>query len=138
MFGSPLSEIFCKEQNEVIASFGGLTNMVELCLTHPNAQQYIDINSNQFTSFKDMLEMKHQNGSIICATNGDHIDTRNRREIQIVYDANTKTNANKNNSNSKQIQATSSDNQRRTHIQIQTVNTVSELIVHRETIYYFQ
>ena len=41
---SKLSVAIDERQEEMIASFGGLTNMIELCLTNPNASNYIDPN----------------------------------------------------------------------------------------------
>ena len=37
-----LSNFLSKQQNEVIECFGGITNIIELCLTHPQLFQYID------------------------------------------------------------------------------------------------
>ena len=52
------TQMLCEQQNQVIAAFGGLTNMIELCLTNANLQQHIDTNSQQFNSFKKILEMQ--------------------------------------------------------------------------------
>ena len=50
-----LSATLCEHQNQVIDSFGGLTNMIELCLNAPNASQLVDTNSERFNLFKTML-----------------------------------------------------------------------------------
>ena len=53
---SNLASALSHHQDKVIESFGGLINIVELCLTHPNASKYININSDQFKQIKKILE----------------------------------------------------------------------------------
>ena len=51
-----LSRTLHEHQEEVIASFGGMTNVIQLCLTHPNAAQNIDV--NQMDSFIQLVEIQ--------------------------------------------------------------------------------
>ena len=48
-----------ENQEQIISSFGGLANMIELCLTNPNASKYINnnCNSDHLDSFAQLLEM---------------------------------------------------------------------------------
>ena len=78
-----LNGTFYKQQDNVIASFGGLSNMIELCLTNPNLEQYIDKNSLEFNSFKQMLYMQDKQDSIITAPMTSSLPGKN--DIKIVY-----------------------------------------------------
>ena len=51
-----LSSLLAEQQDEIIESFGGLTNIIELCLTHPNASKYFDTECKQFDRFKQLME----------------------------------------------------------------------------------
>ena len=53
-----LSSELNKKQEDVIESLGGLTTIIELCLTNPNASKYIDTDSNKFNVLKKILKMK--------------------------------------------------------------------------------
>ena len=99
--GATLSETFVKQQEKVIESFGGITNMIEMCLTNHNAHEYIDINSQQFISFKNMPQIKNEDYSI---TQGTCNNVDNFPTIEICYSDNddvnvSNTNTNTNNSN---------------------------------------
>ena len=48
---SSLSAALDAKQEELIASFGGLTNMIELCLTHQAASKNIITGSNQLNIY---------------------------------------------------------------------------------------
>ena len=89
-----LTEIMVKHQDQVIESFGGITNMIEMCLTNPNAHQFIDVNSQQFISFKKVLQTNnaHPDNHDICK-NADNIST-----IEIHY-GNNNDDVNPNNTN---------------------------------------
>ena len=105
---SKLSSTLCQEQEKVIKSFGGLANMIELCLTHPNASKHIDINSEQFNSFKQIIKMN----------NDDMVDSYdNDQTSQAIADIiiNDGTNNNGNNNLNHQKQS-----------QVQTVTTTAE------------
>ena len=56
-----LSTTLTEKQDQVIESFGGITNVVYLCLTHPNASQYIDIKSQQFEVLQQLLHLNDAN-----------------------------------------------------------------------------
>ena len=53
-----LSNFLIEHQKQFFESCGGLTNVIELCLTHPNNSQYINTQSNQFQSLKHKLKDK--------------------------------------------------------------------------------
>ena len=54
--GATLSSLLVENQQQIISSFGGLGNMIELCLTNPNASQYMNDNSNPLNSFAQLLQ----------------------------------------------------------------------------------
>ena len=51
-----LAALLDQHQAQVIESFGGLLNMIELCLTNHAACQHIDTNSKQFKTFQQTLK----------------------------------------------------------------------------------
>ena len=109
---STLSERFVKQQEKVIESFGGITNIVEMCLTNQNAHKYIDVNSKQFISFKAMLQIKNADYSPpieICHSNNDDVNVQN---------INVNTNTNDSNNSDQQ--------QSHDHRMSQTVTTAAE------------
>ena len=53
-----LSNFLIEHQQQLIESCGGLTNVIELCLTNPNNLQYINTQSNQFETLKHKLTDK--------------------------------------------------------------------------------
>ena len=61
-----LNNILAEKINEVTDSFGGLSNIIQLCLTNPNASKYID--SNKFSTFEAIMI---QNG-ISCENINNH------------------------------------------------------------------
>ena len=94
---SNLSSKLIEHQEEVILSFGGLTNMIELCLTNPNASQHVDTDSKQFISLKNMLEI--QTNSIDKKTDKKNIDIDDHDSYNISDNTNTNTNTNIMNNN---------------------------------------
>ena len=85
-----------EHQDQVITAFGGLEIMIELCLTNPNLSQYIDTNSMQFDSFKQIIEMndtdnenKNDNTDTNININHDNIRVSDNIELspQIVTTA---------------------------------------------------
>lgn len=44
-----------EHEKQLIASFGGLTNVIELCLTNHRASEYINTECKQFETFKQSL-----------------------------------------------------------------------------------
>ena len=52
---SKLSTTLTEKKNEVFESFGGITNMVQLCLTHPNVSHYIDTKSQRFQQLEQII-----------------------------------------------------------------------------------
>ena len=58
-----LSTKLAQQQDEVIATFGGLTNMIDLCLTHANAASNIDTECKQFERFKQLLRDDNDDGN---------------------------------------------------------------------------
>lgn len=133
-----LTQKLSQQQEQVIVAFGGITNMIELCLTNPNTHKYIDINSPQFTSFKQMLQIKNPSNTqtinvtwenkenscsveIHCQTKDDHNDHNPNINTN---NTNLKFNTTCNNNDCQQNTSVTSDNRQK--IQIQTVTTSSE------------
>ena len=54
--GDVLSKLMNEHEKQVIVSFGGLTNVVELCLTNPHASEYINTECKQFKVFNKSLK----------------------------------------------------------------------------------
>ena len=80
---SNLSKDLKEQQDEMIASFGGLTNMIELCLTNPIASEYINIHSKQFNSFKKVLKIP---------INHTTDDVKNPTSTRVTYSVNNSNN----------------------------------------------
>ena len=53
---SHLAATLIEKQEDVICAFGGITNIIELCLTNPNVSQHIDPNSKQFQQFVQLIQ----------------------------------------------------------------------------------
>ena len=58
---SKLSAKLSEHEEQIIKSFGGITNVVELCLTHSNATNYIDTNSCEFKALKQIIDSNEDN-----------------------------------------------------------------------------
>ena len=78
-----LNNILEQNINEVIYSLGGLSNIIQLCLTNPNASKCID--KDKFRSFETIMR---ENG-ILCDSLDELSNNENKSnntEIVIVYD----------------------------------------------------
>ena len=53
--GSRLSCQLSQHQDDVIELFGGFSNMVELCVTHPNVLQHLQVHSKQFDTLNKII-----------------------------------------------------------------------------------
>ena len=50
-----LAAALTEHQQEMIESFGGITNMIHLCLTNPQATRYVDTDCQQFQTLKKII-----------------------------------------------------------------------------------
>ena len=110
---SRLSASFCEKQEDVIASFGGITNMIELCLTNPNASKYIDTDCKQFDSLRKILKLNDDSSDSALKKNRS-ISLIKIYDDENINDINTHIHTHTHNYNHNQLQ------------QIQTVKTVAE------------
>lgn len=58
-----LCETLSQQQEEIIKSFGGITSVVELCLSHPEASNHIDTNSQHFHRFRQIISCSYIDSS---------------------------------------------------------------------------
>ena len=86
-----LSRFLVEHQQNVISSLGGLTNIVELCLSNPQAKQHIDIECKPFEAFNQQLTNKINSISTDIVQETNTIDTN---EIKIDKDEKNYTNTN--------------------------------------------
>ena len=95
-----LSSKLSKNQDAVILSFGGLTNMIELCLTNPSASEYINLDSQQFDSFTHLFMMKNNDDHDIDNSKANANNTQmNVSKTDVIISDDSNNNINKNNNN---------------------------------------
>ena len=58
---STLATTLTENQVDVILAFGGMTNIIELCLTNPSVSDTMDSNSQQFQKFVQLLQASGSN-----------------------------------------------------------------------------
>ena len=68
---SKLTTALAEQQDQVVESFGGITNVVQLCLTHPDASKYVDTESTQFHKLKQILHTNNTSTSTIKNSSTD-------------------------------------------------------------------
>ena len=61
---SKLFGLINQHEERIIESFGGWTNMIELCLTNPSVSSYISTNSKHYNSLKDIFSSTSINTNI--------------------------------------------------------------------------
>ena len=71
---SKFNNILNQHQQQIIVAFGGMGNVIELCLTNPNATKYVDINSRKFDSLKTILTLNEDDRDSIVITDLNNID----------------------------------------------------------------
>ena len=54
-----LENIISSHQNDIVKSFGGLSNMIQLSLTNPNAANYIDVDMVKST-LNSIMNIHHK------------------------------------------------------------------------------
>ena len=75
---SNLAATLIQNQEEVISAFGGITNIIELCLTNPNISQHVNPNSQQFQAFVHLIQVDCNNNLSKSNDREETVNNKNR------------------------------------------------------------